>query len=75
MENNHMEMKVCKCPHHKVVPVAIILIGLAFLLQTWDILTMGAVAVIWPVLLIVIGAVKLGGCKCCKENHQGAKWS
>jgi hypothetical protein len=59
----------CKCPHHKVTPVAIILIGLAFLLGDWNILTMGAVALIWPVLLIIIGLVKLGGCKCCKKSH------
>jgi hypothetical protein len=61
----------CKCPHHKVMPVAIILIGLAFLLETFNILSASSVAIIWPVLLIIIGAVKLGGCKCCKQNHGG----
>jgi len=61
MENG----KVCKCAHHKAVPVCIILIGLAFLLQTLNMMSAGAVAVIWPVLLIVIGAVKMMKCKCC----------
>jgi hypothetical protein len=27
------------------------------------------VSVIWPILLIIVGAVKLGCCKCCKKNH------
>jgi hypothetical protein len=61
MENG----KVCKCTHHKIVPACIILIGLAFLLAQWNILTSEAVAVIWPILLIVIGGVKMAKCKCC----------
>jgi len=58
---------VCKCHHHKVVPVSIILIGIVFLLGTIGVLTMWAVNVIWPILLIVIGGTKLGSrmCKCC----------
>ena len=58
---------MCKCPHHKVVPGAIMLIGLSFLLGTWGILTSGAVDTIWPILLIIIGGMKMmkGNCKCC----------
>ena len=58
---------VCKCNHHHVVPVAIILIGVAALLGSLNILSMWAVSIIWPVLLIVIGVMKLMGrkCKCC----------
>jgi uncharacterized membrane protein len=68
MQNSMGGMKnVCNCPHHKIVPVVIILIGLTFLLGTLGILTMWAVSVIWPVLLMVVGGVKLGSrkCKCC----------
>ena len=55
----------CSCPHHKVVPLMIILIGVAFLLGALNVLTMSAVGIIWPILLIVAGGTKLGGCKCC----------
>jgi hypothetical protein len=55
----------CKCGHHKTVPICIILIGLAFLLGRLNILTSEAVAMIWPVLIIVIGVTKLMKCKCC----------
>lgn len=61
MENG----KVCACPHHKMVPWCIILIGLTFLLGQMNILTMEAVGLIWPVLLIIIGVTKLVKCKCC----------
>jgi len=61
MENG----QVCKCTHHKVVPLCIILIGLTFLLGQMNVLTAGFVAVAWPVLLIIIGIVKMAKCKCC----------
>ncbi|MCX6722167.1 MAG: hypothetical protein NTY04_03175 [Candidatus Staskawiczbacteria bacterium] len=58
----------CNCSHHKIVPCCITLIGLAFLLLQLNIfLTAYVVGIIWPVLLIVIGLVKMrgGNCKCC----------
>lgn len=57
----------CVCPHHKAIPVFIILIGLAFLLQGWDLLSESTVAIVWPVLLIAIGGTQLFKrvCKCC----------
>ncbi|HSX24690.1 MAG TPA: hypothetical protein VLG69_01865 [Candidatus Andersenbacteria bacterium] len=59
--------KKCNCPHHKAVPVCIILIALTFLLGTWGVLGESAVAVIWPVLLLIIGGTKLmaSKCSCC----------
>ena len=67
MEEMNQPEKSCRCTHHKVVPISIILIGIVFLLGTLQILTPMAVAIIWPILLIIIGVVKLGGkkCKCC----------
>jgi len=60
---------MCKCPHHKAMPVLVILFGLVFLLGNWGILSWNAVNVIWPVLVILAGAMKLGEesgmCKCC----------
>ena len=58
---------MCPCPHHKVVPVAIVLVGVTFLLGNWNILTWNAVNTIWPILVIVGGLTKLTSnkCKCC----------
>ena len=59
--------KRCNCPHHKAIPVCIMLIAITFLLGAWGILSEGAVSVIWPVLLLVIGGTKLmkNKCTCC----------
>jgi hypothetical protein len=61
------DKKVCKCTHHKVVPTCIALIGLVILLGGMNIFTAGAVNIMWPLLLIVIGLTKMmgPGCKCC----------
>ncbi len=60
---------VCSCPHHKVVPVLVVLFGLTFLLGALGILTSGFVMIAWPVLVIAGGLMKWmsksGMCKCC----------
>ena len=58
---------MCKCPHHKAGPLLVTLIGLTFLLRTLGVLEMGTADIIWPILLIVIGLMKMcgGSCKCC----------
>ena len=58
----------CKCFHHMIVPMCIILIGLAFLLQSLDLVSAMFVNYSWPVLLIVIGLMKMlgSGCACCR---------
>jgi hypothetical protein len=59
--------KDCNCPHHKAVPVFIVLIAIAFLLQAWGLVMDSTVSVIWPILLAAIGISKLmeGRCSCC----------
>jgi len=64
--NNQMGDKVCHCKHHKVMPWLIILIGLTFLLGNVGVFTVNAVNVIWPVLLVILGASKL--CRCCSNK-------
>lgn len=64
---NHMnQMGHCRCVHHKVVPVLVILLGLTFLLGTLSYLPADIARLTWPTLIILIGIVKLcsGGCKC-----------
>jgi len=70
--NQNMGMgKGCSCPHHKVVPFGIVLIGLSALLTTLGMVSAGTNAVVWPVLLILIGLTKAfgKGCKCCTMKH------
>jgi hypothetical protein len=69
MEEEKMQGKgmVCKCPHHKAVPWLIILIGVDFLLGAMSVLTWSFVNITWPILLIVIGIVKLARCNCCSK--------
>ena len=59
----------CKCPHHKVTPILVMLFGLTFLLGTLGTLSWDTVNIIWPVLVILAGAMTLGDksgmCKCC----------
>lgn len=63
-----MQGGMCGCPHHKVGPLLIVLIGITFLLGALGYVSAGAVAVTWPILLILIGAMKMskGMCGCCK---------
>ncbi len=69
MDNQqHMEQgKTCNCPHHSVVPLLIALIGADLLLGATNVLTVAFVSVSWPILLILIGLMKMTGrkCKCC----------
>lgn len=69
MENMQGMKNVCSCPHHKVVPVLVVLFGLTFLLGALGILTSGFVMIAWPVLVIAGGLMKWmsksGMCKCC----------
>lgn len=67
MEN--MQGTMCKCPHHKVIPFLIVVVGVAFLMGFWGMLSWDAVNIVWPVAIIAIGLMKLvermGACKCC----------
>ena len=66
MEQNQTGQK-CSYPHHKMVPIFITLIGLVFLLNALGVVSNGATAIVWPVVVILIGLQKLfgGKCKCC----------
>ncbi len=69
MQNMGGMKNMCSCPHHKVIPVLVILLGLTFLLGNWGTISWSTVNTIWPILIIVGGFMKLGNkmgmCKCC----------
>ena len=58
---------MCKCPHHKMIPAFITLIGLLFLANGLGKLSDGTLAWSWPLALVLIGLQKMFGsmCKCC----------
>jgi len=60
----------CKCMHHKVVPAAVLLIALIFLLKPLGVVSASFVDMVWPILLGLAMVMKLmaGTCKC--YNHQ-----
>lgn len=73
MQNQNMcncnACNACKCHHHKVLGLLVILFGLTFLLGNWGILSLTTVNLVWPMLVILAGLMKLiekmGMCKCC----------
>ncbi len=70
MNNQNQPMqtgKTCSCVHHNIMPALIVLFGLTFLLGAFNILSAYAVGMIWPILVIIGGVVKMKGrsCKCC----------
>lgn len=61
----------CRCPHHKLTPFLIVLVGLVFILRAIDYVTDGAAGIIWGVLIMCIGFQKLTRGKCkCEANHR-----
>jgi len=67
MMEEKMKSGVCPCPHHKVVPLLVILFAFAFLLKALSVLTAESVDIIWPILVGAAGIMKLNKnkCKCC----------
>ncbi len=61
----------CNCPHHKMVPLMVLLIGLTFLLGALNILSGQAVSIIWPILVIIAAGTKISSskCKCCNKSN------
>jgi len=62
---------VCKCPHHKLGPAIIILIGLTFLFYAIGWFGMALTAYLWPILLVIYGVVKWvgGSCSCYRRHY------
>ncbi len=76
MEGEMTQSGPCRCPHHKMTGLAVTLIGLLFLLGALGVLSAQIVEIGWPILLMVVGAMKLtkGMCKCCDRGKcEGGK--
>jgi hypothetical protein len=63
----------CKCPHHKIMPILVILFGLDFLLFATGTLSGMFVSVSWPILVIIAGCMKLFKCGCCSKHEEMKK--
>ncbi len=61
------QKNMCKCPHHKTMPLLVVLFGLVFLLQALDVLGSGIVMIVWPIIVMLAGLMKLmeSKCTCC----------
>lgn len=70
MDQNNQDQKVCKCPHHKVGPIVVILFAIAFLLGDFGTISWQVFNITWPILLIIAAASKMCGCgcKCCSKK-------
>lgn len=60
-------MGACGCPHHKMVPMLIFVVGLLFFLNAINVVTMSALNILWPIAVMIAGLTKMMGhkCKCC----------
>ena len=58
---------MCGCPHHKMIPMIIFVIGLLFFLNAVDVVTTNALNILWPIAVMIGGLTKMMGykCKCC----------
>ena len=61
--------KGCDCHHHKVGPIAVILIGLVVLLGGFGVFSFQAESIIAAILILVIGFTRLfeHKCGCCNS--------
>jgi len=69
METTMEQGKVCRCGHHKVLPILAIILGLEFFFAEINVLTWAFVNVTWPILLVIAGVMGLmkGRCACCAK--------
>jgi hypothetical protein len=60
----------CGCVCHKSTGLLIILIGATFLAGAFNVISERLVSIVWPILLIIAGAMKLCGpiAGCCKPK-------
>ncbi len=67
MDVNTQSTNVCKCTHHRTVPILVMLIGVAFLLNAVGIMDSYTLSIMWPILVIIASITKVceHKCACC----------
>jgi predicted RND superfamily exporter protein len=60
-----MSSNTCKCPHHKIIPLLILIFGLTLLAGALNWVSGNTVYIVAALVVILIGLQKLIGCKCC----------
>jgi hypothetical protein len=65
----------CACPHHKLGPLVIIVLGLIWLFNELGALSWHTTSIILALLVICIGFKKMvmGKCGCCGKKCEGCK--
>ncbi len=60
-------MKSCRCPHHSMTAIFLVLLALTIFLGNAGVIAEHTASMIWPVFLGLIGLQKVFGrrCKCC----------
>ncbi|OHA33177.1 MAG: hypothetical protein A2928_03110 [Candidatus Taylorbacteria bacterium RIFCSPLOWO2_01_FULL_45_15b] len=72
--NEKDSRNICACPHHKALPILLIVFGLIWLLRALDILGtyFGYVSeIILAITVVVGGGIWLGSrrCNCCSDKR------
>lgn len=64
----------CKCPHHHMKAIWMILFGGLFLLGALGMVSSDVVKMGWPIIVILAGITKItkGMCKCCSGCQSGS---
>jgi hypothetical protein len=61
---------VCPCAHHRLFPCLVVILGIVFLLQNLYVISEETTGIVWPILVILMGAAKwFGGCCKCYLKH------
>ncbi|MEK9175382.1 MAG: hypothetical protein AAB795_02190 [Patescibacteria group bacterium] len=63
--------KHCKCHHHKVAPLLLVVLGIVFLLGSIGQISLQVIATSFSIIVIFVGLVKFVGgmCKCYSAKH------
>jgi hypothetical protein len=63
-------VKACKCQHHKLVPLSLMVVGFVLLLESLGIFNINVGNVIIGLFIVVIGGSMLGSrtCGCCDKS-------
>ncbi|MDO8466619.1 MAG: hypothetical protein Q7S83_00570 [bacterium] len=67
MEGEIVQGGRCKCVHHNMKAIWMILFGMLFLLGALGVVSSEMVKIGWPIIVILAGVTKMtkGMCKCC----------